>query len=157
MSTTSVSDIEIKEVRLSPRMIAGLRKRVPVADLADFFARAVPAVADELGRARITPSGPPVSVYRQELGNTFEVTVGFPVTRMPATGRLTPMRLPGGRAVQGVHVGSYATLPGMYAKLSEWFAGRHLQPPAMMWEEYLVGPDARGEAGCLTRVVFPLS
>jgi effector-binding domain-containing protein len=157
MITTTASDIEIKEVSLSSRMIAGLRERVAISDLAGFFARTVSAVAAELARAGIAPSGPPVTVYRQELGNTFEVTVGFPVPRMPATGALIETRLPGGRAVQAVHIGSYATLPGTYGRLSEWFAGRRLQPPGMMWEEYLVGPDARGEAGCLTRVVFPIT
>jgi effector-binding domain-containing protein len=96
-------------------------------------------------------------VYQHELDHTFEVTVGFPVTGLPTTGTLTGMRLPAGCAVQALHVGSYATLPEIYRLLSEWFAGRHLPPPALMWEEYLVGPDAESEAGCLTRVVFPLS
>lgn len=156
MTRASASRIEVEEVNLPPRIIAGLRKRVAVTDLPPFFAQAIPEIAAQLEREGITPGGPLVTVYDQEIGNTFEVMVGVPVDRALATDALTQLRLPGGRAVQSVHAGPYGTLPETYGRLSAWFAGRHLQPPGRMWEEYLVGPDTSGDAGCLTRVVFPL-
>jgi hypothetical protein len=38
------------------------------------------------------------------------VTAGFPVTRLPVTDELVQMRLPGGKAVQAMHLGTYPTL-----------------------------------------------
>jgi effector-binding domain-containing protein len=157
MTTASTPRTDIEEVTLSPRTIVGRRERVAVADLAEFFGQAIPMAAAELARSGIEPAGPPVAVYRQEVGHTFEVTAGFPVTRPPDTDALVQLRLPAGRAVQAVHAGTYATLSETYERLSDWFAERRLAPPGVMWEEYLAGPDAGGEAGCLTRVVFPLS
>ena len=157
MTTTSKPHTGIEELSLSPRTIVGRRRRVAVSDLAAFFAEAIPAVAAGLAREGITPAGPPIAAYGGEQGDTFEVTAGFPVTRLPLTDEFVQMQLPGGKAVQAMHAGTYRTLAETYGRLSEWFADRHQWPPALMWEEYLVGPDADGEAGCLTRVVFPLS
>lgn len=157
MTMASTPHVEIEEVRLSPRMIVGRRERVAVSDLPAFFATAIPAVAAELQREGIRPDGPPIAAYRREIGDTFEVTMGFPVARLPVSDALSRLPLPGGAAIQALHAGPYRSLPETYARLGEWFTRRHLPPPTLMWEEYLVGPGQTGdESGCLTRVVFPL-
>jgi effector-binding domain-containing protein len=144
-------------VTTQPRRIVGLRERVAIADLSGYFARALPLVAERLGRAGIHLIGPPVAVYRDERGQEFVVTVGFPVDHAPmAIDGLVRETLPGGRAVRAVHSGPYESLPETYARLGAWFAQRAIQPPTMMWEEYLVGPNVTGEKGCVTEVVFPL-
>jgi effector-binding domain-containing protein len=155
MTTASTPRIQVEEVVLPERTIAGLRERVATGDMPAFFARAVPAAAAELGRAGIAPAGPPVAAYRQEIGDTFEVTVGFPVAAAPRTDALVRMTLPAGRVVQAVHAGPYETLTETYGRLADWFAARHLTPPPLMWEDYLVGPEGGADA-CRTRVVFPL-
>jgi len=148
------------EVRRSPRRtVLGLRERTSIADLAAFFARAIPAVRRELDRHGLTAAGPPVAVYRDERGHQFQVTVGFPVWRVPLVvpgGPLVVEDLPGCRVVTAEHVGPYETLGGTYAALSEWFTGHKLVPPWMMWEEYLAGPGAAAETAYHTRVVYPL-
>jgi effector-binding domain-containing protein len=151
----SVEGIDV--VTIQSRPIVGLRERVAIADLSRFFARALPLVAERVGRAGIHPIGPPVAVYQDEHGQEFQVTAGFPVEHShTSVDGLVWETLPGGRAVRAVHSGPYASLPEAYARLGAWFAQRAMQPPTMMWEEYLVGPDAAGESGCLTEVVFPL-
>jgi len=146
------------ELALPASIIVGLRERVAVADLSDFFGRAMPAVAAEFARLGITPAGPPTAVYRHEIGHDFDVTVGFPVAGPPEnTDGLVVETLPAGQAVRVEHVGAYETLPAAYAALSAWFGAHQLMPPAMMWEEYLVGPGSGDESGFRTRVVYPLS
>ncbi|RSM68030.1 AraC family transcriptional regulator [Actinoplanes sp. ATCC 53533] len=148
---------DVERVTLEPRVIVGLRQRVTVAELSGFFARAIPAVAGELARAGTRPTGPPVTVYRNEEAGHFDVTVGFPVTDAPAfITALVREVLPGGPAVRALHVGSYETLSQTYAGLSHWFNRRRLLPPDMMWEEYLAGPGSVDESEYLTRVVYPL-
>lgn len=141
---------------LTERTVAGLRERVALADLAEFFARAIPAVAGELARQGVAPAGPPTAVYRHEFAHEFDVTVGFPVAEAPTNDALVIEKLPAGRAVQAEHVGPYSTLPAIYTRLSRWFSGQKLNPPTVMWEEYLVGPGMAEEFGYLTRVVYPL-
>jgi effector-binding domain-containing protein len=157
MTTASTPHVEIEEVKLSPTMIVGRRERVAVGDLPAFFAAAIPAVAAELQREGIRPAGPPVAAYRGEIGDTFEVTIGFPVAQAPVSDDLIRLQLPGGAAIQALHAGPYRSLPETYGRLGEWFTRRHLPPPTLMWEEYLVGPRQGGdEAMCVTRVVVPL-
>jgi len=62
-----------------------------------------------------------------------------------------------GRRSRSRTLGRTSRCHRLYERLGDWFTHRHLRPPALMWEEYLVGPDQGGEAGCLTRVVVPLS
>jgi effector-binding domain-containing protein len=150
-----LDDIEV--VSVAPRLVAGLCRRAAIRELRSFFAEAIPAVVQQLGRAGVAPVGPPIAVYRSQCGDTFAVTVGFPVERIPAGDPLVHDHLPGGSVVRSVHVGPYSTLPEVYHRLSRWFADRDLIPPQVMWEEYLIGPDVADETRCLTRVVYPLS
>ena len=154
MSDQPLDDIEV--VNVARRLVAGLCRRVAVSELSSFFAEAIPAVVQQLGRAGVPPAGPPMAVYRGQRGDTFAATVGFPVERTPDGDPLVHEVLPGGSVVRSIHVGPYSTLPEVYHRLSRWFAEHDLLPPEVMWEEYLIGPDAADEARCLTRVVYPL-
>lgn len=148
----------VVEFTLPAGTVTGLRERVAVADLSDFFGRAMPAVVAEFARLGITPAGPPTAVYRHEIGHDFDVTVGFPVAGPSAhTDSLVVETLPAGKAVRVEHVGPYETLPAAYAALSAWFGGHQLPPPDLMWEEYLVGPGDADESEFRTRVVYPLT
>jgi effector-binding domain-containing protein len=134
----------VVELSLPPSIIVGLRERVAMADLSDFFGRAMPAVASEFARLGIAPAGPPTAVYRHEIHQDFDVTAGFPVTALPPDAKeLAVVTLPPGPAVLVEHSGPYETLPAAYAAMSAWFGEYGLTPPDMMWEEYLVGPATR--------------
>jgi len=148
----------VVELTLPATTIVGWRKRVAVADLSDFFGRAMPAVAAQFARLGITPAGPPTAVYRHEVGHDFDVTVGFPVAG-PSTnkGGLVVETLPAGQVVRVEHVGAYETLPAAHVALSAWFGAHQLAAPDLMWEQYLVGPGDADESEFRTRVVYPLS
>jgi effector-binding domain-containing protein len=147
----------VEEVVLPARTVVGTRERVASADLAAFFGRAMPAVMTELAELGAVPAGPPIAVYRRADGQTFEVTVGFPlVGPPPAWHTLVVEHLPAGPAVQAEHVGPYETLPATYAALSDWFSAHRRSLPDTMWEEYLSGPGSTDEAGYRTRVGYPL-
>ena len=155
---TGPSTEDVREVTLPARTVAGLREQVAVTELAAFFRRAIPHVIAEFARLGLVPGGPPTAVYRHELGQMFDVTVGFPIVGgLPATGAgLTTAELPAGRAVQVEHAGSYETLPAAYAALGAWFGTHRERPPDVMWEEYLTGPGAVEESQYRTRVVYPV-
>jgi effector-binding domain-containing protein len=97
-------------------------------------------------------------VYRHELSQKFDVTVGFPIAGdlLAAATDLTAAELPAGPAVQVEHAGSYETLPAAYAALGAWFGTHRRRPPDVIWEEYLTGPGAAAESEYRTRVVYPV-
>lgn len=67
------------------------------------------------------------------------------------------MRLPGGRAVEVVHVGPYDTLEVTYAALQTWMAGNGHEPAAAMWESYLSDPEVEPDASrWRTKIVVPI-
>jgi effector-binding domain-containing protein len=145
-------------VTVPRRAVVGLRERVTVPELAAFFDRAVVAVLDEMFLQGIEPATPPVVIYRHETGPAYDVTVGFPVDEPELfTGVLDLDELPAGRVLWAEHVGPYESLPDTHAALGRWFDERQIRTPRMMWEEYLVGPDATfAPAEYRTRVFYPL-
>lgn len=157
----------VETVRLPERTVVGLRNRMAPAAMSEFFRRAIATAAAELDRRGISPDGPPTVVYRRESGHMFDVTVGFPVRWVlaadelpaatgPSFGALAVEKLPAGRVARAEHAGPYETMKDTYAALGEWFGEHTYQPPAVMWEEYLVGPGEADESGYRTRVVYPL-
>jgi hypothetical protein len=112
---------EVQLLAVPRRVVVGLRERVAVANLPAFFGRALPVVLREMSRQAIRPSGPPLTIYRDEAGGEFEVTVGFPV-EVPASpvDVLVVDELPDGTVVQAEHVGPYETLPG---RMRRWASG----------------------------------
>ena len=65
--------------------------------------------------------------------------------------------LPGGRAVEGIHVGSYDHLPGAYADLQQWMEQHGLEPANLMWEYYLTDPGIEPDPSrWRTRIVWPV-
>ena len=137
----------------------GMREVVRVDALTDFFGRAFTATAAELGAQGLAPVGPPVALYTGEVGETTDVTAGFPTTEPPTPGGgLVAAVLPAGRAAVTVHHGPYDAMVTTYSGLMGWFEEQGLTPGPTMWEEYLVGPDSVADpAEWRTRIVWPVA
>ncbi|WP_441790330.1 GyrI-like domain-containing protein [Leifsonia sp. YAF41] len=157
-TTEDIGIMDIEQVQLEPRMIAGVCETVPMDRLTEFFGRAFGTTATELARQGVFPTGPPVAHYYGAPTATVKVTAGFPVGGpVTAGGGMVTETLPGGPAIQTIHVGSYEGLAATYSALIDWFAERGLTAGSEMWEEYLVGPDGETDTSqWKTRVVYPL-
>ena len=145
-------------VTLEPQPVALLRETVRMDALTDFFDRAFHAVARTAGAQGMAPAGPPLGVYFGMPGETVDVGAGFP-THIPVTpdAGVTPETLPGGRAVQVLHVGSYGALQATYGRLMAWVAEQGLTPGPLMWETYLTEPDDSDPEATQTLIVWPLA
>jgi effector-binding domain-containing protein len=146
-----------QRVQLEPRQMVGVHEVVKLSELPSFFGRALVTVAFELNRQGLAPSGPPVSFYQGIGTDKVDVTAGFivdqPVTPGPSVVLVT---LPGGPAVQTVHIGPYEQLHGTYADLGRWMSEQGLTPAATMWEQYLVGRDVEPDPSrWQTLIVYP--
>ncbi|HMO11186.1 MAG TPA: GyrI-like domain-containing protein [Actinotalea sp.] len=85
---------------------------------------------------------------------------GFPVDG-PVTvagGFAHRLVLPGGRAVQAVHVGPFDTLEQTYEALLAWLSEQGLTPSGQMWESYLSDPAVEPDpAAWRTLIVWPVT
>lgn len=158
-ATTGPALCDAEVVTRTPVHLCGIRAGVDLAALRDFPRHMLPVVARALRRVRSAPAGPPVTMIRLSAGGTgFLVTAAYPTTEPLVLGQpFVHTVLPGGRVVQAVHVGPWHSLLSTYDRLNEWLTAHRIGAPSLMWEEYLVGPEAADDAAVWrTRVVVPL-
>jgi effector-binding domain-containing protein len=149
-----MDDIELN--RTVPLATAVMRGMVPMRDLPAFLSHAFAAVADVLARQRVHVTGPPLALYRSVPGDAVDVEAGFPVAaEVTAEGEVRPSSVPGGDAVETVHIGRYETLGDTYRLMAGWMQRHGRCPAELSWESYLTGPD--DPAGPETLVVWPIA
>ncbi|SDR75578.1 GyrI-like domain-containing protein [Agrococcus carbonis] len=145
-------------VELERTTIAAIRETVPMAEITAFFDRAFGTLMRVLQSQGLAPAGPPVGVYWSMPTDRVDVSVGFPTAReaVPAGG-VAPEHLPGGRALQLTHVGSYDSMTRSYDRMVRWAGERSLELGPMMWETYLTEPSPEGDASAArTLITWPL-
>lgn len=144
---------------LEPTTAAVVRETVPMSELTAFFDRVFTAVMTAAQEQQVVVSGPPFAMYFGMPSDVVEIAAGFP-TRGPISktaGGVVPFELPGGRAVQFVHVGSYADLGEAYGRVTAWMDEQGLRPAGVMWETYLTEPTPDGDpADNQTLITWPV-
>ena len=151
-----MTDFEV--ISIEPQHAAVVRAELPMDELPTLFDRAFHEVIAATGELHVAVTGPPFGYYPRQPGATVEVAAGFPVaTPITPHGEVTPLELPGGRVVRGVHVGSFDALRETYAELMAWVADRRLAMAGGMWETYLTDPAAEPDpATWRTEITWPL-
>lgn len=145
-------------VTLAPAPAALLRETVPMSALTEFFDRAFQASATALEQQGIPITGSPLGIYYSMPTDTVDVGAGFPSASLPADADgVTGEMLPGGRAAQVLHLGSYDTLSKTYDRLMPWLAEQGLTPGPVMWESYLNEPTPENPDATRTLIVWPLA
>lgn len=149
---------EPHQVTLEPQDCAVVRQTLPMSELKEFFARAfglTMASAAKQGRQVV---GPPFALYFGIPTDTVDVAGGFPVdASIDNDDAVVPYRLPGGPAVQLLHVGSYGSLGQAYERMVGWMRERNLRPADYMWESYLNEPPHDQPELAQTMIVWPIA
>ena len=154
-----MAEVSPEIVELEPQEAIAVRGDVAIADLPGFFERAFHAAAEAASACGIEIVGPPFGFYPEMPAETVAVEAGFPVSA-PAEdhGHVHRIVLPGGRAVQAIHVGPYDTMEKTYDDLQSWMAEQGLHPAVGMWESYLSDPQVeRDPANWQTRIIWPIT
>jgi effector-binding domain-containing protein len=154
-----MSEMSPEIVELEPQEAIAVRGDVAVADLPGFFERAFHEAAEAASACGIHLVGPPFGFYPEMPAETVAVEAGFPVSApAEAHGSAHRIVLPGGRAVQVIHVGPYDTMEKTYNDLQSWMAVQGLHPALGMWESYLSDPQVeRDPANWQTRIIWPIT
>lgn len=136
---------------------AGVRERVPAAGLTAFFSRAFQETTRVLQAQHVRPTGAPFGKYYGSPTDTIDVEAGFPVgSHITGTGDVGPGTLPGGSAVEAMHIGPYDTLEDTYAEIERYMSAANLTPAAVMWENYVTDPEAEPDPQkWQTRICWP--
>jgi effector-binding domain-containing protein len=143
---------------LEPVDIAVLREVVPMNALPPFFERAYHQVMRVVQEQAAVVTGPPVGVYYGMPTDTVDVAAGFPTAGpVAATDAVSAERLPGGRAAQLVHTGSYDSMEQTYGRLMTWVQQRGLALGPVMWETYLTEPNEEDPSSMRTLITWPLA
>ena len=130
-----------------------------MAELTSFFARAFGAAMHVIRAQRAVPVGPPFGAYHGAPGETVDVEAGFPVaTPVDDTEGVVSSTLPGGPAVEAVHIGPYDTMTGTYGEMEAWMAEQGVSPGPVMWESYLTDPEREPDPSTWrTLIVWPIA
>ncbi len=90
---------------------------------------------------------------------TVVIEAGFPVSEpFEATDEVHPLTLPGGRAVQMMHIGPYEQMAQAYIDLQAWMQEQGLTPASGMWETYLSSPMLEPDpSGWKTLIIWPIT
>ncbi len=144
-------------VTLDARPAVVLREIVRMDALPGFFGRAFGSAMQGAAAQGVQVVGPPFGAYFGMPGETVDVAAGFPTDRpVRADAGIQPLTLPGGRAVQVLHVGSYEGLPETYGRLMAWMGAEGLTGGPVMWESYLNEPDPEHPEDTRTLIVWPV-
>lgn len=145
---------------LDPTPAAVVRETVPMSELTAFFDRVFDAVMTAVQEQQVAIAGPPFAMYFGMPSDTVEIAAGFPTASLTSetAGGVVPFELPGGRAVQLLHVGSYEDLGEAYGRVTAWMGEQGLTPADAMWETYLSEPTPGGDpAANRTLITWPVS
>jgi len=142
------------------RLVAVVRRTVPMAELTEFYDTAFTQIFAALGAAGATPAGPALGWYHGMPTDTIDIAAGFPVTGAtpgPLDGEVEVVEIPGGPAITAEYQGGYDGLPDAWAEVEEYRAGRDLAARDDFLEEYVTEPTPDGDPALnRTRLVLPL-
>ena len=129
-------------VTIEPRRVAVVTGRaLPADEVRTFFDTAFQSLGQALGQQGQTPGGPAFAWFPSPPGETIDVRVGHQVSPdFAAADPVETCALPGGRAAQLVHEGSYDHLGASWQRLVDWTTEQGLSASGELLEEYLTEP-----------------
>ena len=150
---------EIKVVQLDPRPFIGVRRELPVTELATFFAEALPKVFAWLEAKGIQPASMPSAMW---LSMDMETGVAdchagcFVSEAIEGEDDITPGSSVGGECLTVTHRGPYTTVGkswmSLYGKAKE--LGKE---PGPGWEIYANDPHEVAPEDIETQIHLPIS
>jgi effector-binding domain-containing protein len=142
------------------RLVAVVRRQVPVDGIAGFYGEAAAAVEAAVEHAGGVIAGAMFGWYHATPTDVVDLSVGFPVTSLPVGGlggEVEVEQRPGGLAAVVLHIGPYDALPETYRQVDVWLNTRQLDPSPECWEEYLSDAESDPDPETWeTRLVRPL-
>ena len=128
---------DIREVRIAPRPVAGVRAQVPRGRVAQAFGRYLDQVYAAARSGAVKLDGQNIFVYRAATGDTLTVDFCVGVTApFDPVGAVQPLETPSGTAAMTTHQGEYGRLGDANAAILAWCEANHRRRAGPSWEVY---------------------
>ncbi len=146
------TQLSISTTQRPESTIYGIRRRIGVKNFGELFGE----LFANLGRAGVTPQGPPMAFYHEEDFNPddSDIEVAVPVAKNAPGARA----LPGGLCCFTALVGPYEhqAFMGAYTGLMEWINQNGYRVAAAPYEVYVRGGEDTAPENYLTEIYFPI-
>ena len=150
---------EIQLVQDPPRHFVGIRRKVDVKALKDFYTEVFPKVMQWVASKGITPVSAPMSVWcamDMETGIADTHAGVFVADEVEVDGEITAGKTAGGEVLKLVHVGGYDTMGRSWGRV--YGRAKELgKQPGAGWEIYVDDPGQVAAEDLKTEIYLPVS
>jgi effector-binding domain-containing protein len=152
--------VAISEENVSPVPYVGISTTMspqdPVAIGAQ-MAKSYGELMTALSKAKVAVTGYPFALYPSFSETSMEMVCSLPVAADAKVPRYTVMQSYGGKAVKGVHVGSYNNLENTHEQLNQYIGMKKMEIAGAPWEVYVTDPAMEKDtAKWITEVYYPV-
>ncbi len=150
---------EIQLIRETPRHFIGIRRKVDVKVLKDFYTEVFPKVMQWVSSQGITPASAPMSVWCEmdmETGIADTHAGVFVAEQVQGEGEITAGTTPGGEVLKLVHTGGYDAMGKSWMRV--YGHAKELgKTPGAGWEIYVDDPGQVDTENLKTEIYLPVT
>ncbi len=118
-----------------------IRTITRLQDLPKVMEKSLRKIKEHLAKFEEEPTGPPFAAYYDMSMDSFDVEIGFPVSRAFAeTGNIQTSVIPGGKIASCTHTGPYTGISKAYQFLSNWVKENGYETKEVVYEIYFNDP-----------------
>lgn len=146
-------------VQSARQRTAAIHVTVPRNEIGQVFPGAVAELLAALREQGIAPAGPLLSYHLKMPSEVFDFEIAFPVEReVTSSGRVFASEVPAAKVARTIYRGPMEGLGAAWGELRNWMSASGHTAGAVVWESYLVGPDATADpAAWQTQLNWPLA
>lgn len=149
---------EVAEMEIPDKFYVGVRKSIPIAEIAAFYALNLKKAFDAIQKKGAALAGAPTGLYWSfdEQTGTTDMAAAMPVTENQNYGPgLTVFQVAKGQALLIEFFGAYDSLANAHFAMDDYMTEKKLQSIPPVIEEYVTDPGQEPDtAKWLTRVIY---
>jgi effector-binding domain-containing protein len=157
---TASTTYEVKEMEWpESHYVAAKRQILTLAEMAPFFAKNFPAIAEALGKEKIQPIAPPTSIYWSfdEKEMKGDLTAAFKVGSATKVKGWESYSFPAGKVLMVDYYGAYEKIGDAHMAIGTHMKEKGIKDQTAVFEEYVTDPmSEKDTAKWLTKVYYLL-
>lgn len=134
-------------VRSQPQQTAVIRLTIPREEMPRIMGAAIGELVGAITTQGAGPAGPMYTFHHRNPTDSFDLEVGFPVSKPVApAGRIQPGQLPAATVARTIYRGPYEGLGDAWGEFMRWIEANGHRPSSTLWERYVSGPESGADA-----------
>lgn len=134
-------------VQHDAQQTAVIHLTLPPQEMPHVMGAAIQELIGAIAAQQAGPVGPMYTYHRRNPTDTFDLEVGFPVSKPIApAGRVQPGQIPAARVARTVYRGGYEGLGNAWGEFMGWIRDNGHRSAETLWERYVAGPESGTDA-----------